>query len=1788
LSIEDDKRLAKLALSLIKVVKREERGELLENIKNNRLFIIKNEDNNDSLTSWNTISEMQNKGFLFSSIPIIYKELSQTIKNCKIGKLLDNDIKEILNLNPKDCSVVNAVDFIATQKPDLQIMDNRFNLFSKIQNVELDENAIKSIRYLLHSEKKYYDSIEPLFIFNDDCWSNLLFIFLKNKQKEWTILQKEQIKEFNQRIIEKLNIRFVDKNEVQKYIEDFNEYNSISCESLNLKERNEIIRDFENTEILKKIPLFKDISGKLVSISNNTFIVSANYFIPIEIQNNITFIEENKILIDRQICDKISPNSILDIVFNSEKPEKYWEFILETIQKVSNISEDLRKKLRQINWIPLNNGNFGSFELFIHYDGLENIISEINNGKFYDYKMLVDKIKEDEIWEKIKKLNLLNTQEHVLSILSGILLENPDNHFGEIANEFTQRDFDNFFAIFDTDNEIFPVVRILIQIKEKCDDKMFYDNFIADFFIGKLKKQRLISVLKFLQKKECNVNSNEHRNEIMKFYYLYLHLIKSENYIKEVLLDIELKNQHDEWCEPKFLCYGLPDVSKKYLLNDKFASTLDETIRISKYVTTNNKLTADSKDLEEYFDRLAEKTSSDLVGLFLSCFGNDEYIKLANKRYLTNNRKVEQIRKLLNESWADEIDTNNIWDINKVLEEESYQIRIQNDTDGESSVRSIIGNTFKIKNKDFKIQENLHIDNDEQDVIILKDVSYVQDKKKLVVAFHNTFKYHICHLFRNRSIEKRIENAGGYPKFSIITTPFPQNHSALEELWSKFSKAEQNTILEVQKQIVEHLISNLQLLKIDNKIADELFAKDDERRRYEADGGVKELTLLKEDFFKYSNDIFKNPKFIHDVFEAVKEKLSTYQYDKKSVIFELFQNADDAVSELLKMDLTPKIDEFVVNYENATLTIMHWGRKINQDRGGNLTVEISRKRRYNDDVLKMLKIGYSRKDDNQTGKFGLGFKSIYSICDSPKIISGQLGFKISGAIFPSNLDDETKKRLQYKLPFYQSGTIIEMNVKEETNDILVDFEKYAYLQTCFSRSIRSIKVNEKIYSNKLEPIFEINGISKVKVDSESYGLLFKSESRSILFKLDSNGFCRFSKEIPSIWVTVPTRVKDELGLIINAPFDIDVGRTQLSLKEELYFGEVQELGKLFFKQLNDFYLISKSDFDLFRKTLSLSVNLSFYDFWESLFNILSSIKKPHNSIKSIEIAYHIMWEIEKSGYYRFLFENKAIPNGFSGENRALISLSNLKYRICGILSQKTELLGELISMLDNDIVEDINYSGISDVIFSKLPIKEDLKIQELRLIWFIRKILQGNTNVNSERANKLGRFLSDDIFKEFDEKEKEREKLKEYLNDLKFKSLTEHYTQSNEILIMDEKNHEEEYKRGAFAPDEFIISKNYDSNGINFLIFCRCEKGFSANTNKLVNWAVKAEKHEKQKAVLDYILNGNLNNELSNELKNDYYKSSWLKQLKDEKSISQLLESHDFQNKMRILSSLGFAEESFNNNYEGNPINEKPKEIDWQEMLKYWKDNKSKIIEDYENMIYPHFFDKSKLTGVYEDKEVRKNWMILFILGMTHTFGFENPYSYKKFIEILERKNLLLFIANYELEKEKKPEKWIEDYIDPFIREEVNDEEFRIWMKSFSGIYKISKDLSVWIGRFFDGLKYEERNLSKILIPRADPEAYVDVPPLNSTLNMGANFILRELVRFGPGNIKNKDIFKECYVPKKIIREVCNLNPENGSYQDSKSIYNYVLDKIGEENITFDFCFDIAITEFLKKIGSLK
>lgn len=105
--------------------------------------------------------------------------------------------------------------------------------------------------------------------------------------------------------------------------------------------------------------------------------------------------------------------------------------------------------------------------------------------------------------------------------------------------------------------------------------------------------------------------------------------------------------------------------------------------------------------------------------------------------------------------------------------------------------------------------------------------------------------------------------------------------------------------------------------------------------------------------------------------------------DRTHFIFELLQNAEDALG---RRGEWPGSRRVAFTLTSTRLTLSHFGKPFDEA-----------------DVRSVCDIAESTKNESAIGRFGLGFKSVYTVTDLPEIHSGEEDFAIENYVFPKRL-----------------------------------------------------------------------------------------------------------------------------------------------------------------------------------------------------------------------------------------------------------------------------------------------------------------------------------------------------------------------------------------------------------------------------------------------------------------------------------------------------------------------------------------------------------------------------------------------------------------------------------------------------------------------------------------------------------------------------------------------------------------------------------------------------------------
>jgi len=293
--------------------------------------------------------------------------------------------------------------------------------------------------------------------------------------------------------------------------------------------------------------------------------------------------------------------------------------------------------------------------------------------------------------------------------------------------------------------------------------------------------------------------------------------------------------------------------------------------------------------------------------------------------------------------------------------------------------------------------------------------------------------------------------------------------------------------------------------------------------------------------------------------KGMRRIIENSQYNASSIPYEMFQNADDAYMDYYDSCFSGEVTindcSFIIIYEEAKyICFKHVGRGFNEI--PKREIDRFQLDRYRSDWSGVLKLYASEKElaENNTGKFGLGFKSVYCITDSPIIVTKGKIVEISGTIFPV-IRKEFKE-----VEFDRDDVVVYCEYVAGVPD--VSLEKFIHdipMLAAFSQRINCVAINHSIKICIKKDFTKTIQLFDVK--NENYACINIEPERNVklMFKycFDNNEFkIVHIRETYVYWNVSPIEgsnngnMASDLKFIFNAKFELDPGRKHFSATKE--------------------------------------------------------------------------------------------------------------------------------------------------------------------------------------------------------------------------------------------------------------------------------------------------------------------------------------------------------------------------------------------------------------------------------------------------------------------------------------------------------------------------------------------------------------------------------------------------------------------------------------------------------------
>jgi hypothetical protein len=1026
----------------------------------------------------------------------------------------------------------------------------------------------------------------------------------------------------------------------------------------------------------------------------------------------------------------------------------------------------------------------------------------------------------------------------------------------------------------------------------------------------------------------------------------------------------------------------------------------------------------------------------------------------------------------------------------------------------------------------------------------------------------------------------------------------------LDALWQTFEQAEQLDVNIARVTILNSIVERLKTLGLKNSQLNELMNEYDHELHHLAERSEgkelhsPELTAI---VYGIAEAIQEKETLRGEILAAVRKRIDDAQYQATSVPFELFQNADDAVEELHMLDgdtcNDPVHQKFVVKAHDNELSFFHWGREINRFQSVKNEQVAQCHEGFKNDLKKMLALYQSDKDQGVTGKFGLGFKSCLLVTDTPFLLSGRLATKITGGIIPESCDEEQYQHLNSLTGRMSSQglhpTLIHLPLRENhcVKNVLKNFSNYAGLLTVYARNLRYISVGDQQWSWAPAAYEPVPGVAlgsldlpnRKKIQSSVRVMVFQTDIDGVrchfTFRLTRKGFRPFDLHIPRLWNLSPLLSESRLGFLLNAEFEVDIGRRQLAIEARRNQGIIQKAGVKLHSLLEQLWLTTERDWNAFTLDWELNPELTFDQFWESVWEVLSAgiSHDPQMSEheKLLQELYHCDNGIKE--FYRLY---PALPNGFKGGAAGLIRWND-----------RIRCADELVTSLASDLQDlpafhklNAGQCLVADTIGNKLRVTEKVTLETL-LNESLPDVQGKDTQHLFPRdAETLSAVFNDAFDERLNEAVIGQDKIdafRKQLGNLHVQTQKGSSRAINKIVLSHTKG--VEHLVSNFAPAEVVISNNYSTQACEFIAWCK-RRGQGYTLEELVEWAKRndlASDAQKQQALCRFLIEGMDGEKLARQLM-EGLPPEWLRELKlrpnafpwpwNATDIASLLQG-------RLLTDID-RRIALERDIRETPVEYTPHlthEEAIQRIARWWADNQHNELTRYNTRLYPEGgFDWEALRNPEDEDRANMAWLKLLYLGSCQTIGRTKEEQHSGAMNYFAQRGWWDTFVDPDAASQ-----WL-NVMDEYLKEAINGEKYRTWLQILP-LYRFSRHLEAY-RTLLDSSESFLDNIDDVLRPassKALSGTGITAPELRATLGTGINFIFRELTRHRV--FSDEKIYRHCYSAPERVRRLlkalgCDEIDHSQATPDvSLRLWDFFCAHLGKDAATFNHCFDIPL-----------
>ena len=1000
----------------------------------------------------------------------------------------------------------------------------------------------------------------------------------------------------------------------------------------------------------------------------------------------------------------------------------------------------------------------------------------------------------------------------------------------------------------------------------------------------------------------------------------------------------------------------------------------------------------------------------------------------------------------------------------------------------------------------------------------------------------------------------------------------------LRRILDRVEKVDQATIKDTERLLLDRLPTLLAALKLPAQTNAHRAL-----RRYEAEE-PRASDDTKVDLKKMLWLAIREPAAAAEVLAAVRARIKDQGYSAHRVLFELFQNADDAY---VQRESDADMASFRVDFgspEDQRLRIVHWGRPINHP-GSN--VEAGRRLGFDRDLLNMLVMSFSEKrpEEHVTGKFGLGFKCVHLLSDSVGVASGFVAIRTVGGILPEQWLEGLPLADSLSGADGRKATIID--IPYTTNEMAADGKRteHAFRDAmtwlpAVARSVRRIEVLGgaggtvdcdvshilRTDGSRSINVVIIRDIRRQTLRTLRFDL---GDGYSLLLKVGADGPECFEPTVKPVWNLAPLEENVSSGWLLNGPFPVDPGRGRLAGSFKDRQEQFVTLGRALGDRLLSLHDIVENDWETHAGTLDLSVKEGDVRvrYWSRLFDIMS---------RDIDDDLARCLHAVDRGYGLLVAERPVAPTRLPAPFNALVRASAIKWSTekalaaTGVLrktrnwSSAARLRGRIVA---SEVATRIKRLGFD-------------QIQAITLSELLQMEMGEDKRVDVNLGTRLGQVITpDDV--ENEPLLQERQGILDIAKQAKFLAQDGAWRPVR-ALSSRFRNDEEETLLCRFAPDTVLLHEEYRAESLKFFEVARRQSGYGPVPALLREWVDAAHDEDRQRAALRYLVHGRQGRALAKLVRDR--PPTWMADIPAQFLTHRLLEFWTDEERKQLALEFDPAQVKVD---PPPPPPPPPREVSsiLNKVHQWWMEQRQHELPRYGRSVYPGEFCTAGLAGVDGGID-RTAWFTMFALTCFRSFGRPQDETHRNFIHLGWQEGWWAELAQSDPPGGVQP--WLAR-LNRWSAPDRFDETYHQWQRTLVDLYTIARGMNVYVEliRKFPAFvdKHGPASIDVILRPGESALAQqlgMDAAPISRALGIGANWLIRELSRKEVYDSDEARLMAPyCWAPTKRVRVFLTaLDPDLHLTADkdlSPRIYKFVTCHVGVECASFDGDFDLPL-----------